>query len=90
MAKGRTKGSGRKALSKGVLATTILATAAGMGSLMMPQGASATTSAYFNDGIDLACLALNDPGGAATVSGTASCASALGAGTASAAGLGAA
>ena len=53
-----------------------------------PLRASAAEQAVFNDGTSNACTAINSDGTTSAVTGTAACATTIGSGTASAAGLG--
>ncbi|WP_235020943.1 YadA-like family protein [Caballeronia telluris] len=65
-----------------------MATIAGAGSMFVSHGAYAASQALFNDGTSNACTSINADGTTSAVTGTAACATALGAGTAAAAGLG--
>ena len=88
LAKSKTKSAGGKAASTVASATMLVASVTGIATMAAPLRASAAEQAVFNDGTSNACTAINSDGTTSAVTGTAACATTIGSGTASAAGLG--
>jgi trimeric autotransporter adhesin len=88
LAKSKTKSAGGKAASTVASATMLVASMTGVATMAAPLRVSAAEQAVFNDGTSNACTAINSDGTTSALTGTAACATTIGSGTASAAGLG--